>query len=705
MSFLTEVLSSAQKYDIQQLVDKTPKVCEEVEDFKKTVAKYLNGVYVEFQKQRKNVSLLSKSQQLSAEFAQLTQITEELAKKELVSASETLCNTKADLEKTSAALHITNQLITVHEALQKVKQLRMHKCYVEAMEALMGIQNCLEAIPQEERVKAVDKMIAAVDDGKTSLLMEVNTALSNNVTVGVDSDGRSVFKVLDGSGEAVARLLLVYELYSDSIEPLDKVVSFLWNDVFVPIVDNAASVELTRTDDFHKLIVTATEKECEANYLDTFNNIKKVLNFLNSHLNFPLEKHDSSLSYIGRDLRDNLAELLMKNCLQKTIPSTREGLEKFKEISQHTEELHEQLVQAKIFTDDFTELLDYVKNVDTLFVNKKCQEYTSEALNLMKQYLQDMTEVGEPHDLNNPLGELPEGAFPKCAVSKSVIALWQLVEKLLQECLSCNETLAQHIIHTIHNILNTYTTFVPKHHKKLLEVIPQQVALFHNNCHYMANKVKEFNRTYKSKLPPSLLANSASFGDLPFSLRTTGTDFLTSYVKQQINQIETILKDSGLYSLQTAEELPPEVEKAVRKCLRQQELLKTVWCKVLPYHTYNQTIGTITNSLCSCLIDAVMKLEDIPTNLAELLAELYKVVVARAVKLFTDPKETCLFVANWNKLNEVIFVLGAGLMDIDDRWAHGMGPLALHFQPEEMRRLIRALFQNTSRRASVLANI
>lgn len=104
-------------------------------------------------------------------------------------------------------------------------------------------------------------------------------------------------------------------------------------------------------------------------------------------------------------------------------------------------------------------------------------------------------------------------------------------------------------------------------------------------------------------------------------------------------------------------------------------------------------------------MNAVLKVEDLSSDVAEQLAEVYKVVTNRGPKLFTDPKEVRLFVRHWDRLNELIFMLNAKLVDIDDRWADGKGPLALQFQPEEVRRLVRALFQNTDRRALVLSKI
>ena len=63
------------------------------------------------------------------------------------------------------------------------------------------------------------------------------------------------------------------------------------------------------------------------------------------------------------------------------------------------------------------------------------------------------------------------------------------------------------------------------------------------------------------------------------------------------------------------------------------------------------------------------------------------------------------YVKKWNKFKELILILNASLREIEDRWAGGKGPLAIEFSVEEVKKLIRALFQNTDRRASTLSRI
>ena len=54
---------------------------------------------------------------------------------------------------------------------------------------------------------------------------------------------------------------------------------------------------------------------------------------------------------------------------------------------------------------------------------------------------------------------------------------------------------------------------------------------------------------------------------------------------------------------------------------------------------------------------------------------------------------------------ELIVILKANMREIEDRWTSGKGPLANEFKAEEIRRLVRALFQNTDKRAEMLTRI
>lgn len=70
-----------------------------------------------------------------------------------------------------------------------------------------------------------------------------------------------------------------------------------------------------------------------------------------------------------------------------------------------------------------------------------------------------------------------------------------------------------------------------------------------------------------------------------------------------------------------------------------------------------------------------------------------------------DPLRTPNIVKPWSKMNQLKMILGANLLEITQHWAEGTGPLTLNFRAEEIKHLIRALFQNTKRRADALNTI
>ncbi len=63
------------------------------------------------------------------------------------------------------------------------------------------------------------------------------------------------------------------------------------------------------------------------------------------------------------------------------------------------------------------------------------------------------------------------------------------------------------------------------------------------------------------------------------------------------------------------------------------------------------------------------------------------------------------YVKSWQKFNYLLKVLKGKLQDIDDLWSDSQGPLAIHFDSEEVRHLIRALFMITEKRSALLAKI
>jgi len=59
----------------------------------------------------------------------------------------------------------------------------------------------------------------------------------------------------------------------------------------------------------------------------------------------------------------------------------------------------------------------------------------------------------------------------------------------------------------------------------------------------------------------------------------------------------------------------------------------------------------------------------------------------------------------WLRFRELATFFGLGLGDVVDRWADGKGPLAVQFSGAELPRLVVAVFEKTSRRDALVAQL
>lgn len=113
------------------------------------------------------------------------------------------------------------------------------------------------------------------------------------------------------------------------------------------------------------------------------------------------------------------------------------------------------------------------------------------------------------------------------------------------------------------------------------------------------------------------------------------------------------------------------------------------------------------------ITDSIVALEDISADDTKHLSRLISTIANQSPDLFRveiDDKvnitvELQRNVAKWQRFRELDMVLNASMIEIGDRWASGKGPLAVAFTANEIKQLIRALFQNTDRRAAILAKI
>lgn len=160
--------------------------------------------------------------------------------------------------------------------------------------------------------------------------------------------------------------------------------------------------------------------------------------------------------------------------------------------------------------------------------------------------------------------------------------------------------------------------------------------------------------------------------------------------------------------------------------------LACVWKGIMPSVVFQQATGTIINAVMSDIIERVIDTEEIgeadsktlcdnmewfTAEVTEILKVLPRSLGALAPERKLNPVIVIQvgqggvevapfkFVPAWFRFLEVKFMLDARMGEVADRWLDGNGPLAEHLKLEEVKKMIRALFDNNEKRAKLLAMI
>lgn len=200
--------------------------------------------------------------------------------------------------------------------------------------------------------------------------------------------------------------------------------------------------------------------------------------------------------------------------------------------------------------------------------------------------------------------------------------------------------------------------------------------------------------------------------------------------KQEANLIEYLNENSN--SIRCINEATnfEHLKKSIQKCVYQISSLSNVWSSVLNRDVYFKLIGFLFDLVCKDLLTSCLKLEDIENENSNYLHLAFSGLYQAILEIFSKDSylpvdktnvseqsesiksNTALadlnatkYVVSWNRYKYFLKILKANLVDIDDLWSDGKGPLCLYFEPEEIKGLVRALFMNTDRRSNVLAKI
>ncbi|KAJ6653941.1 hypothetical protein lerEdw1_007573 [Lerista edwardsae] len=488
--------------------------------------------------------------------------------------------------------------------------------------------------------------------------------------------------------------------------------------------------------------------------VEVFAKIRLVLEVLHKHqLDVPLdqsmedEEEENSgpvlAEVLGNVIWKEMSDCLIRDCLVHSIPNSSSKLGQYSEVIKATEDFEKALKGMRFLQQDSTNLLTYARNVNCHFANKKCQDVILAARNLMTSEMHDTVKVTP--DASVALPKLPDpGAgdqlqvlrvsealsnlvlmnlgqearlsphtfsFPACHISESVQRLVALAYQTLQEALASTDQCCMQLFYAVRNIFLLFYDVVPMYHKENLQKLPQLAAVHHNNCMYIAHHLLTLGHQFRGRLSNG----TVTFVDLVPGFRRLGTECFVAQMQVQKGELLERLSSARNFSSVDDEDNHAAANRAVRQVLHQLKRLGTVWQDVLPVNVYCRAMGTLLNTALGEMVARITALEDISAENADRLHALCQAMVEEGPQVFVPlpgekenrrfQEEVPVYVPKWLMFKELMLVLQASLQDIVDRWADGKGPLAAEFSPSTVKNLIRALFQNTERRAAALAKI
>ncbi|NXD86981.1 ZW10 protein, partial [Halcyon senegalensis] len=489
--------------------------------------------------------------------------------------------------------------------------------------------------------------------------------------------------------------------------------------------------------------------------VEVFDKIKLIFEVLHKYLlNVPLEQpmEDNKecrvllAELLGDMIWEELSDCLIQNCLVNSIPTNSSKLEQYIEVIKSTEEFEKALKDMQFLKGDTTNLLKYARNVNSHFANKKCQDVIVAARNLMTSEIHNTVKitpdscVALPRLPNSRAGDhlqvqktsrplhnetvnlenetnLSRYTFslPTCRISSAVEKLMELAYQTLLEATASTDQCCIQLFYSVRNIFQLFYDVVPTYHRENLQKLPQLAAIHHNNCMYIAHHLLTLGHQFRYRLTNILCDGAATFVDLVPGFRRLGMECFLAQMRVQKGEILERLSSARNFSSMDDEENYCAANKAIRQVLHQLKRLGKVWQDVLPVNVYCKAMGTLLNTALSEIIARIAALEDISAEDADRLYSLCKTMVEEGPQVFTplpeDDKnkkyqeEVPVYVQKWMTFKELMIILQANLQEIVDQWADGKGPLAAEFSAAEVKSLIRALFQNTERRAAALAKI
>ncbi|XP_041969664.1 uncharacterized protein LOC121726383 [Aricia agestis] len=412
------------------------------------------------------------------------------------------------------------------------------------------------------------------------------------------------------------------------------------------------------------------------NFNTIFNNLTAIFEFLHSTLGSHFECDKTFIEVFAESINNKFFNKIIEDCIRNNLPSCDSSYENYKNIVVELDSFNKFLIDLKFVAAEKSPLNKFVSDTECVLYDKRCDKLLFDIRNLLKQSLSHgIVSVGQEIDiqnesmyddtqkdiLNSPLH------LPKCVISENVKEIMSMIIKHLEESIKLPEKYGEQLVLYIKDIAVNYQCIVPKKFKINLECCPLDIALFFNNCFYLAHSL--LGPPWKNVLP-ARLANylTTTLLECVQDLRAVGLQKISLYLQNQKNVIIQEVEANELPWSQNSFEV---LDGAVNHAISLMRELKDCWNSVLPLKMYELSMCTLAQALCQSMLQRMFAdTKPICEELVYMLAIRFEDTVDDILFLFEKSVKLEMKINCWNKFIKMPQLLKAQLLEITDLWKH-----------------------------------
>lgn len=566
MSFIREVIGLVNQNECVDSHQTIRILVEEIKNFQYKIKTYIDNNYVNFLPNlENNRMILDEGQRLYLAIESLHENISNDKQRDLSRLDDELSHAMEELEEVALGLKTSNKILQIDDLFGAIEIAKnsgeclkvmaytseMHYLIYDKEDEVLPHLDCFENIKIKYQIEHETMMFNLKRQFNSLVqLTEKKFQKTKSVSIKITKDDNKLHETI---------VALINSNFNSN-----QIANFLMENVFEPIVTKPISIQFFEENcGFAELILSYSLQpmgnDLRPNYRVVFDHIKTAFMCL-GYMNISISPDVCMFGIIANLIKDKFLRLLRDNCLLESIPNTMDEMHESTLVDDLLE--FDEFLCRMLFLNEKTdtELRDFAGRVEMLFKNRFCSNILESAVAIMRHDLHDMVLMA---DLVNPIKEeegstacLGAAAFPRCMISKSTLVsiffvpfeirilviyvfvapkeLVNLMDKVLRRSESAQDELTNRLLSTIPTIIDRYITEVPSSHAKLLLNIPQQTALFHNNCMYLAYWLTM--NAAKCNEPTATLVKS---------LHTCGNEHFLRQSTNQREQLMDILKEFG----------------------------------------------------------------------------------------------------------------------------------------------------------------